>query len=256
MIIRNKVLTLEDVRMLNSEPKSMVILKNTVGQNANIIEQISNNVTISVIGGYDAKRYDKYKEPKYVNRTLYSPKQLAKIIRTFEKIEKHINPNWTDIEKALYVYLSMIKSINYDYKNKNSQTNSNLCVMLHRAAKCAGFATCYKEAMDRLGIENEFKNVPNIHSYNAVLLGGRWRVIDVTWGRNAFDENTDNSKCLRNFGLDKLEFNSSALVYYMCTEPQHKYVPFHKDEVLDALDTLLENENNKTPLNDAEISRA
>lgn len=256
MIIRNKVLTMEDVKALNSSPNSLVILKNTVGQDANVIAQLSKDVTISVIGGYDAKRYDKYKEMKYVNRTLYSPRQLSQIIKTFEQIEKQLDPNWTDVEKALYVYLTMIKNISYDYKNINSQTNSNLCVMLKRTAKCAGYATCYKEAMDRLGIENEFKNVPNIHSYNAVRLNNRWRLIDVTWGHNVYDDTKDSEKCLYNFGLNKLATDSSALVYYMCNEPQHKYIPFSKNEVYSALDTILQKENSKNLEKDAEMSRA
>ena len=256
MIIMNKVLTMADVKALNNEPNSTVILKNTIGQDANIIEKISKNVTISVICGYDAERYKKYKEQKYVDRTHYSPIELAQIIRAFEKIEQQINPNWTDIEKALFVYITMIKNISYDYKNENSQKNSNLCAMLHHTAKCAGFATCYKEAMDRLGIENDFKNIPKRHSYNAVYLGNNWRVIDVTWGRNRYDENPSIENCLYDFGLDKLKSTSSEFIYSMCKEPQPVYIPFSKDEVLSALNTIIEDKKSKNLSNNTEKLRA
>ncbi len=242
MVIEDKIITMEDVNALNSATNATIVLSNTVGQNADIIAKLSNNVRIFVICGYDATKYEKYKTKKYIDRTIYTPKQLSAIIKTFEKVEKHINPQWSDTEKALYVYLTFIKSIEYDYSKSNNRTNSNLCALITRKAKCAGFATCFKEEMDRLGIENEFKNIPRIHSYNAVKLDGFWHIIDVTWGRNSFDEYLNGevsaNKILYHFGQN----TTSASLYDFCDKPQHDYYLFSEEDIDIAFDKIYNQE--------------
>ena len=254
MIIKNKIITMEDVNTLNNSTNATIVLPNTVGQNSDIIAKLSNNVRIFVIGGYDPTKYEKYKIEKYIDRTLYTPEQLSTIIKVFDKVEKNINPQWSDTEKALYVYLNFIKGIEYDYSKNNTKTNSNLCALITSKAKCAGFATCFKEEMDRLGIENEFKNIPGIHSYNAVKLDGFWHIIDVTWGRCAFDEYQKGecsiNKILYHFGQN----DKTEILYSFCDEPQNDYHLFLKEDIDIALkkiykkDTSTKNKNDELAL--------
>ncbi len=238
MVIIDKILTLDDVEKLNKANRAEVILKNTVGQKADIIEQLNDNVSIRVINGYDATKYAKYKEPKYQQRTYYKPKDLAAVIRAFETIENNIDKKWTDTEKALFVYIYLIKNIQYDYDSKNNDANSNLLPILTHSSKCAGFATCFMEAMDRLEIENEFKNVPKIHSFNFVKLNKHWRAIDVTWGRTYLDGEPNNKDFLRHFGMLPIDDKSCTFTYFLTDEPLQKTKPFTKSEVKNALKTI------------------
>ena len=238
MIMVDKILTLDDVKRLNKASKAEVILKNTVGQKADILAQLNDNVKIRVIGGYDATKYAKYKEPKYQQRTFYKPKDLATVVRAFETMENNIDKKWTDTEKALFVYIYLIKNIKYDYDSKNNDTNSNLLPILTHSSKCAGFATCYKEAMDRLDIENEFKNVPGIHSFNFVKLNKHWRAVDVTWGRNFIDQEQNTKEFLQYFGMLPINSKSCVFLYLLTDEPLQKAKPFTKREVANALKTI------------------
>ena len=56
MRIENKILTIEDVEILNQDKDSSVVLKNTKGQSSDIIKMLKPHVKIQVIGGYDAEK--------------------------------------------------------------------------------------------------------------------------------------------------------------------------------------------------------
>ena len=49
MIIKDKILTEKDVRNLNAEKNSVVILKNTAGQSVDVLKKLSDNVCIKII---------------------------------------------------------------------------------------------------------------------------------------------------------------------------------------------------------------
>ena len=60
MQIIDKILTMEDVQLLNADKNSSVVLKNTAGQSADVISNLSPNVRIQIIGGYDGDKKKKY----------------------------------------------------------------------------------------------------------------------------------------------------------------------------------------------------
>ena len=197
MIIKNKILTNEDVIKLNLEPNSSVKLLNTIGQNPDVIEKISPNVKIQVLGPYDPQTNIRFAEDKYASRTFYSPKTLSLAIKKMEEIESGISPDFSEMEKALFVFDKLVKMVGYDYDQKYEGHNRNLESLTNNFSRCAGFSVCYKEMIDRLNIKNEFKNVPNIHSFNVLYIDNKKFVVDTTWARTNYD---DNEKYLRNFG--------------------------------------------------------
>ena len=79
------------------------------------------------------------------------------IIEKFEELEKGIDPSWTDLEKALYVYVQLAKNVKYEHNDYVK--DRNLCAILETGV-CAGYASIYKEAMDRLGVECDIINEP------------------------------------------------------------------------------------------------
>lgn len=189
MIIKDKILTEKDVRNLNAEKNSVVILKNTAGQSVDVLKKLSDNVCIKIIGGYDAEKKPKYNENRIQARTLYSPSEVCEIISKFEEYEKGIDPTWTDLEKALYIYIQMAENIKYeeDYGNKSRNLNTIL-----GKGVCAGYSIAYKEAMDRLGIECDIVNEPRVHSWNVIKIDGEWYPLDLTWDAVEIQQQKNN----------------------------------------------------------------
>ena len=178
MHIVGKVLTLEDVEMLNASKNSIVILPNTAGQSLEVLRQIAPHVKFQIIGGYDGEKKRKYKEARIQKRTNYTPSEVCSIIERYEELEKGIDPNWSDFEKAIYVYIKLGENILY--QDSEGVDSYNLKTILGKGV-CAGYASSYKEAMDRLGIECDIVNKPRKHTWNALTIDGTKYLIDLTW---------------------------------------------------------------------------
>ena len=226
MIIRNKILTKRDVIQLNTQENSCVVLDNTIGQNPDIIKLISPNVHIQVFGGYNTKLTPRFAEEKYVERTIYSPQTLSDAIRKMKEIESEINPDFGEMEKAFFIFQKMVETIQYDHNQKYENHNRNLECLTNGHARCAGFSLCYKELLDRQHIQNEFKNVPNMHSYNVLTINNKHFVVDVTWGRNDFDDKKDY---LNRFG--RLDVKKNFLSHLVVGEEIPDYDILTKQEV-------------------------
>ena len=202
MIIVDRIITQDDVKKLNEQTSSIVILKNTKGQNALIISQINPNIKIIIIGAYDYNKVERFKQDKYVSRTLYNSTTLAKIIKYYDNLESMLDKNWSDLEKSAYVFFKLLKDINYDYDKSCQLEERNLTSVISGYARCAGFACCFKEAMDRLGIQNEFINIPSLHSYNAINIDGNFRVVDITWAKTCLDTTPNTKEYYKYFGME------------------------------------------------------
>ena len=179
-------ITIEDVNKLNSLNQNIfLILENTRGQNSEIIKTIdSSKIKLSVMGGIDYIHKKKYVKDNYISRTIYTPKNLANIIKIFETIERKIDYSWTETQKCMFVYKTLCESMFYGenqfFINGCDVARSNNA-LLYNLAVCSGFALIFKEAMDRLGIECYYQNLMGQHSWNAVKLDGTYRLLDLTW---------------------------------------------------------------------------
>lgn len=88
-------LTEKDINRINSfKNRITIILDNTVGLSSELISKIeSDRIIFSIKGGLDYDTKEKYKEQKYVDRTLVSLNGLKNIIKYLEYNESLINPN-------------------------------------------------------------------------------------------------------------------------------------------------------------------
>lgn len=177
----------EDIEKINSMyRKSIIILKNTNGLSSEFLNSINNdNIYFSIIGGLDYFNKDKYKTNEYYERTLVSKDGLVEIIKYFESIEKYVNPNWSELEKAMFVYSCISEDFKYDEKYDNylqrGIVERSLNGILYKKLVCAGFAQVYKEAMDRLEIECIYQNKRNYHSFNVLKIEDKYYGLDLTW---------------------------------------------------------------------------
>ena len=195
----NGTLTLDDVSKLNKVDRQIVLIfENTKGQNSGVIGSLDpHHIKLSVTGGIDYLHKNKYNDLEYMERTFYTPKNLSSIIKTFESIERKIPYSWTEAQKCMYVYKSIVERMHYlrdaegEYEN-GVDVSRTLNGILAKRAVCSGFALIFKEAMDRLGIECYYQNKPHQHSWNAVRLDGEIYLVDLTWD---VVNKTNNQQC-------------------------------------------------------------
>ena len=181
-----------------------IVLDNTVGQDPNIIKMLGDldcYVEINVIGGLDRENKQKYKEEKYLRRTTYNPISLYRNIREFERIESLIDDSWSNRQKALFVYMSLMRTMDYDYGDSCS---SSLDDIRRKDTICAGFSLIYKEMMDRLGIECEYQNMKSYHAWNVLTLDGEHYALDLTWDITKAGADRYNPT-IQHFGLEDTE---------------------------------------------------
>ncbi len=194
------------VKYINSLPDGTIIeFKNTVGINPELMRNIKEGIKIRIIGGLDEKAKPKYNDREYFERTLYSPSEVYKIIKTMEYIEAKIDPNWSDLEKAMYIYKVMCENMKYAHQRlviNGRDYCRNLLGFITKKAVCAGFGMMYKEMMDRQGIECHYQNRQHGHAWNVIKINGRYIPVDLTWD-NTLNEGQGNRCDFAYFGRDK-----------------------------------------------------
>ena len=154
------------------------------------------------------------------NIVLKYPKSFDNTEELAKKIEKDFN---SDYDKARAIYSWIAFNIKYDFnaflnpprsqsfsyrteaekQRKIQELNDN---MLQRAFKsqkavCEGFTLLYQHLAALVGIKSEIirgdsktrlvdigrKNTTSNHAWNTVLIDGKWRLVDVTWGQGYYD---------------------------------------------------------------------
>lgn len=198
-------LTLDDVNKLNGLTRKIVlVLDNTKGQSSDVISYLRPDIVrICVVGGLDFFHKQKYNNEEFVRRTIYTPKNIANIMKVFEGIERKIMYSWTDSQKCMYVYKTLCEMFNptdgMEFEIQNgSNIISSLNSLLYGRCDDEGLSLAYKEAMDRLGIECHYQSIDGIHSFNAVKFDGQYHTLDLYWdikNRNDFNKCGFNYFC-------------------------------------------------------------
>lgn len=183
----NKPLREDDIKYINNESKIedvSITFDNTKGLDPNLIEKLNSNVKVIIYGGLNPKK-EKYRSSHYTSRTWYYPNELSEIIRTFEKIERKIDPLWNDMQKAMFVYKTICEFSTYDENDYNGRDAArNLLGMITRKSVCAGYGMIFKEMMDRIGIECFYQNKVYAHAWNVLKIDGKYYAVDLTWDVN------------------------------------------------------------------------
>ena len=202
-------LTLKDLKFANDLPDgSTIVFRNTKGQKKDIFEKLKPTLKVRIIGGLDEVEKPKYNTEKYYARTIYSPLEVYKIIEKIENIEVDIDPTWSDLEKAMYIYNTLCEGMIYDHDERTERsihTNRCLLGLVTGTAVCAGFSTIYKEMLDRQGIECLYQNRKYEHVWNLIRINGKLIPVDLTWDNE--DSEYENNKCgFKYFGRNEYFF--------------------------------------------------
>jgi len=189
---------LENLNGLQNLEKVFINVKNIDYDTAKRLSEKHNNYQFFI-----GKTYDKIMGEKYGD--TYTLDQFIKIEESIKELTDSIDPNWSDIEKARYVYQKIGEFVEYDYngcqdKYSPEELNSDFArtaikstrnlygTLVEGKGVCAGFSEAYAEIMNRIGNGIECRGisgyVPGIengyHRWQAVKLDDQWYYCDLT----------------------------------------------------------------------------
>lgn len=156
-------------------------------------------------------------------QTLNYPVRSAKDLRKLGADIMHHFPDTLNRLRTAYLWVS--SNIRYDcegLQNKNSRWALD-SVLLSRKAVCAGYVNVFRNLCESAGVEcvdvggygrSGFSNLlvnadsfASNHTWNAVKVGGEWKLIDVTWASGYTDEDCGSFTFHRND-------------WYFCADPR------------------------------------
>lgn len=201
-----------DMELLkNKREKYILEVENTRGLTKEFLEKFKlSNFSVQIRGGYTKERVRFWNNLNvlakdshsgvlgkrgisyYEDAIIYSVYETIEIISEFENLEREIQPQWSKIKKALYIYDALREKIVYESSkaHDNSYKIRTLRGLLSGRAVCAGYALIFKEAMDRLGIEcdyvegvttnKEHSKYQTTHAWNLLKINGLTIPLDLT----------------------------------------------------------------------------
>jgi hypothetical protein len=140
-------------------------------------------------------------EPDYSSidrHALAAPLSVTNSIQTLSKYL--IQPAHSDTEKARAIFRWMTANIRYDtegYFSGNCENTSAEGTLKSRKSVCAGYGNLFEALATSAGLEvvvipgyakgtgyipGQAIPTESNHDWNAVRIGGRWQLIDATWG--------------------------------------------------------------------------
>ena len=115
----------------------------------------------------------------------------------YDKRVKFWTRNWAgDYATALEIYVWIANRIRYVDDNRSQYETSDAeaqFVQTIRYGVCHDYAVLYHALATKAGLEAEYvtgmartdwSDSPDYHAWNAVCIGGEWRMVDSCWGRN------------------------------------------------------------------------
>ena len=209
-------------KLVKDNPNKLVVvlIDNTTQINEEILNKLNEKVQIRIQGPYDPDRITKqmrvnFADKKHNRKTparryytfsvIYTRNEVLNIIREMEKIEKGMNPNYSDIQKLYYLYDTLKRTVMYDpeYEDKTDKQVRTLRGFINKKTVCAGYSVMLKELLDRQGIESYFLGGHG-HAWNVVKIEGEYYPIDITWENKEY--RTGNMRTNYFFGQDANEF--------------------------------------------------
>lgn len=203
----------ETIEFINSiNENRYVIFENLKDIKSSDLEKIHNDkIRISLLSGLNPNIKTKYNKIDYKKRTYYKPEELKEIVKYFEYIEKDISQDWTELQKTMYIHDCLIfdtKYVKY-FKDKDIYGVDNalrtLTGNLYHELTCAGIALTFKVLLERQGIDCEYQNQQNSHSFNTVKIDGKYYGVDVTWDLNNYESSGSKQITYDYFGAQGSE---------------------------------------------------
>lgn len=161
----------------------IVDLEDTKGIKSVVLDRLDKNVKIHITGPLKA---EKYKKKRYRDRSTFPIKRIRQVIRKMEAIESRIDSNWSDLQKAYFVYETLASNLtlNREFLGDLNEESQSLATMATGTGVCAGISNIYYEMMNRLGIKCDYiRGIAENekHAWNVLHIDGKQYGVDLTW---------------------------------------------------------------------------
>ena len=115
---------------------------------------------------------------KYTNQSNY--REMLRFLRTMvAEIVSRVNPNWSNLEKILFVHDDLAARYTYDTSYSYYDAYS---FYYYKTGVCQAYSLAFHAVLEELGIQAVcMVNDPGNHLWSAVYLDGAWYQMDVTW---------------------------------------------------------------------------
>ena len=207
---------------IKQNPKIQLVIEvpSTKGATSSCLRKLDNRVKIRIAGAFDDKRVENYKnvvyksgarcKEAYVDSVIYTRNETIKILEEIEKIEKGILPNWSDLQKMIYIYDTIKTTIMYDpkYQSKSWAETRTLRGLLTKQTVCAGYAVILKEMLERQGISCMYVS-GNGHAWNVIIIDDVMYPVDLTHDNYYFRHGHKNTHMF--LGQKPSEFNKNHI---------------------------------------------
>lgn len=124
---------------------------------------------------------------KFANDTETIEKREEEVEMAATEILSGISPDASNYDKALYVYETVVKTVDYERGVPDSQNMYSAIV--NKVSVCAGYAKMTQYLLKRLGIQCIYVtgiSAGEAHAWNIVKVDDKYYHMDTTWGDPVF----------------------------------------------------------------------
>ena len=229
---------LEDVEEINKIAPVIVEIDSTVNQSSILLNKISDDCIIRIIPDGDILGYEEASNRKLMT---YSKSAFVNLLKVYDDIESGINPNWTDLEKATYIY-RILQETAHVSKTEYPSTY-DLSGVLKGQADSAGLASIFYEMMKRNNIPCKYVYNSNFDSWNEIRIKGEYYPLDLAKDSDEFTSNNPLQRPVFNNFLSNVEFyDMPEHTTEIVDTKSRRALP--REEVERAIDTVFANEAN------------
>ena len=207
---------INQVTQSNTSERILVELPNTIGLTHSIIDRLPSNIEVRIDGGL-TEEYAKSVRNEHMDylreKATYSKEELDAIITKIESIEKNIDPNWNQYEKALYLYEYMKADIVYREPQdvgdiastyQRTRTWDTLTGLTNQLSTCNGYAHIYTELCTRQGIDCS-QVASHKHAWNIITIDDKNFLVDIIWDSMDYEKGINETN---NFGNKPLKYHT------------------------------------------------
>lgn len=136
---------------------------------------------------YEGKENYTILQPVYLYTGETRAQKQTEIEAAAEEILADISPETEDYEKILYVYETLVNTVDYDLEATDSQNIYS--VFVNRRSVCAGYAKATQYLLEKLDVYCTYVTgmaKEQYHAWNLVMCGGDYYYVDTTWGDPVF----------------------------------------------------------------------
>ncbi len=107
---------------------------------------------------------------------------LTRYDEAVEQAVRGADPDWSQLEKALYINDYLCRNCKFDLKGENENRYNAYGAFIDKTATCQGYSLAFLELSKWLGVDCTIVTSTSVnHAWNMVCINGEYYYVDATW---------------------------------------------------------------------------